>query len=186
MVLKTKIMMGLAALVIGLSSCGSIDENSCTSDKGCKGARVCYQGECVSPEEIGDIYNDISGNNCQVKAGFGGCENFSGVYEVTEESCPFLEGTNFQYVALEQLWECTHQVVGIKPNNTGKECLFKPYGDSPNTKGNHLQENSFEIIGCDDPQRLMMRWYEGCEASLIKESNESFGNLCGEIDNAYF
>ncbi len=54
-------LIGVAALSIG---CGTAEEDSgCETDKQCKGARVCYQGECISPEEVPeeDVYSSDVG-----------------------------------------------------------------------------------------------------------------------------
>ena len=181
---KKLLLSGLAAIIMGFSpSCDNGSDEGCTTNEHCKGARVCNveTGKCVSPEEL-DIYTETSEPKleCKIKTGFGGCEDISGVYDIESTTCPLFDVIKYDFIGFKMnpdFMECTVSAIGIKPNNTGNDCLYE-WGDS-NTEGNHVVSDGFEFVKCPNSDLIQMYWnFRECEALLNKYSSEIIDKDC--------
>jgi len=56
--LKLATLTAASILAFSCASSGGSDQGGCKSNYDCKGARVCYQGECVSPEKVPEDYEE--------------------------------------------------------------------------------------------------------------------------------
>ncbi len=157
MTLKTKIITGLAALVMGLTpACGGDEDVSP------------YPTECQIKEYVDNQF----------------CEDFTGEYLVLEPTCTSKYDTVFikteSYDSEAQ--GCSAFISALDKKSGEEECLELCDFECNGFEGNYISDENpeYTFIKCND-NFVKMKWYNGdCEAWLEKVSPDpgNVVNIC--------